>query len=144
MNKKSVFLFACLSMTIISLAMLLPQKKQKVVRANIQTKPKTVNKLNSKKDIKPNQKETMAVSNKIEKQPDILFFLADDMMSIACEPYGSPDVHTPNLAQLAKEGICFDNMNNATAMCGPTRQSLYTGLFPVKNGSYPKIGRAHV
>ena len=98
MNKKSVFLFACLSMTIISLAMLLPQKKQKVVSANIQTKPKTVNKLNSKKDIKPNQKETMAVSNKIEKQPDILFFLADDMMSIACEPYGSCSVSPHSLA----------------------------------------------
>ena len=79
----------------------------------------------------------------IEKQPDILFFLADDMMSIACEPYGNLDVNTPNLSKLAKEGLCFDNMNNATAMCGPTRQSLYTGIFPVKNGSYPNHAQVY-
>ena len=68
----------------------------------------------------------------LQKKPDILFFIADDMTSVDCEPYGSPDVKTPNLAKLAQQGLCFDNMNNATAMCGPTRQSLYTGVFPVK------------
>ena len=78
-----------------------------------------------------------------EKRPDILFFLADDMMSIACEPYGNLDVHTPNLMKLSKEGLTFDNMNNATAMCGPTRQSLYTGIFPVKNGSYPNHAQVY-
>jgi uncharacterized sulfatase len=78
-----------------------------------------------------------------EKKPDILFFLADDMMSIACEPYGNLDVQTPYLSKLAKEGLCFDNMNNATAMCGPTRQSLYTGIFPVKNGSYPNHAQVY-
>jgi N-sulfoglucosamine sulfohydrolase len=77
------------------------------------------------------------------KKPDILFFIADDMTSIDCEPYGNKDVHTPNLAKLAKEGMCFDNMNNATAMCGPTRQSLYTGIFPVKNGSYPNHAQTY-
>jgi len=76
-------------------------------------------------------------------KPDILLFIADDMTAIDCEPYGNTDVHTPNLAQLAKEGLTFDNMNNATAMCGPTRQSLYTGLFPVKNGSYPNHAQVY-
>jgi len=76
-------------------------------------------------------------------KPDILFFIADDMTSIDCEPYGNKDVRTPNLAKLAKEGLSFDNMNNATAMCGPTRQSLYTGLFPVKNGSYPNHAQVY-
>jgi N-sulfoglucosamine sulfohydrolase len=75
--------------------------------------------------------------DKPTKKTNILFFLADDMTAVDCEPYGNPDVYTPNLAKLAKQGLCFDNMNNATAMCGPTRQSLYTGIFPVKNGSYP-------
>ena len=78
-----------------------------------------------------------------EIKPDILFFIADDMTSIDCEPYGNKDVLTPNLAKLAKEGLVFDNMNNATAMCGPTRQSLYTGIFPVKNGSYPNHAQVY-
>jgi len=81
-----------------------------------------------------NQK--LVINNAVKEsvaKPNILFFIADDMTSIDCEPYGNKDVYTPNLAKLAKEGLTFDNMNNATAMCGPTRQSLYTGLFPVKN-----------
>jgi uncharacterized sulfatase len=77
------------------------------------------------------------------KKPDILLFIADDMTSVDCEPYGNPDVKTPNLARLAQEGMCFDNMNNATAMCGPTRQSLYTGIFPVRNGSYPNHAQVY-
>ena len=95
------------------------------------------------------QAEKMAaVSNSINhkqvvKKPDILFFIADDMTSIDCEPYGNPDVKTPNLLKLAAEGICFDNMNNATAMCGPTRQSLYTGIYPVRNGSYPNHAQVY-
>lgn len=77
------------------------------------------------------------------KKPNILFFIADDMTSVDCEPYDNPDVKTPHLAKLAAQGICFDNMHNATAMCGPTRQSLFTGVFPVKNGSYPNHAQVY-
>jgi uncharacterized sulfatase len=77
------------------------------------------------------------------KQPDILFFLADDMTSVDCEPYGNPDVKTPNLSKLAQQGVLFDNMYNASAICCPTRQSLYTGLYPVKNGGYPNHSKVY-
>ncbi len=83
------------------------------------------------------------LDNTKPKKPDILLFISDDMTSRDCEPYGNPDVKTPNLAKLASEGISFDNMYNATAMCGPTRQSLYTGIFPVKNGSYPNHAQTY-
>ena len=76
-------------------------------------------------------------------KPDILLFIADDMTSRDCAPYGNPDVITPNLSKLADEGLVFRNMYNATAMCGPTRQSLYTGIFPVKNGSYPNHSKVY-
>jgi N-sulfoglucosamine sulfohydrolase len=79
----------------------------------------------------------------VAEKPDMLFFIADDMTSLDCEPFGNKDVKTPNLAKLATEGLCFDNMNNATAMCGPTRQSLYTGIYPVKNGSYPNHAQTY-
>ena len=77
------------------------------------------------------------------KRPDILLFIADDMTWRDCEPYGNPDVKTPNLARLAQQGMSFDNMYNPTAMSGPTRQCLYTGLFPVKNGSYPNHSQVY-
>ncbi|MCF8381536.1 MAG: sulfatase [Bacteroidales bacterium] len=75
--------------------------------------------------------------------PDILLFIADDMTWRDCEPYGNPDVLTPNIAKLASEGMAFDNMYTSTAMCGPSRQSLYTGLYPVKNGSYPNHSKVY-
>ena len=75
--------------------------------------------------------------------PDILLFIADDMTWRDCEPYGNPDVNTPNIARLAGEGVCFDQMYTSTAMCGPTRQSLYTGIYPVKNGSYPNHSKVY-
>ncbi len=71
------------------------------------------------------------------KRPNILLVIADDLTWKDCEPYGNPDVHTPNLARLAREGLCFDLMFTSTAMCAPSRQQLYTGLYPVRNGAYP-------
>jgi uncharacterized sulfatase len=69
--------------------------------------------------------------------PNVLIVIGDDMTCRDCEPYGSPDVKTPNMAKLAAEGTTFDAMFTATAMCAPTRQQLYTGMFPVRNGAYP-------
>jgi len=36
----------------------------------------------------------------------------------------------------------FSRCFTATAMCSPSRQQLYTGLYPVKNGAYPNNSRA--
>ncbi len=69
--------------------------------------------------------------------PNILLMLADDMACQDCQPYGNPEVRTPHLKRLAKEGLVFDRAFTATAMCAPTRQQLYTGVFPVRNGAYP-------
>jgi N-sulfoglucosamine sulfohydrolase len=75
--------------------------------------------------------------NAQNKQPNILLILADDLTFYDIEPYGSNQVQTPFLAKLAKEGVCLDNMFTSTAMCSPTRQSILTGLYPVRNGAYP-------
>ncbi|GAB3020139.1 sulfatase [Niabella terrae] len=71
------------------------------------------------------------------KRPNILLIMADDMSRMDMEPYGSRQVFTPHLQQLATEGLCFDNMYNIVPICAPTRQTLLTGLGPVRNGAYP-------
>ncbi|HMI03207.1 MAG TPA: sulfatase [Pedobacter sp.] len=71
------------------------------------------------------------------RPPNIVLIMADDLTMTDIEPYGSTQVHTPNLARLAKEGVCLDNMFNMVPVCSPTRQSLLTGLGPVRNGAYP-------
>ena len=39
--------------------------------------------------------------------------------------------------KLASEGMRFTRAFTATAMCAPTRQQMYTGIYPVRNGAYP-------
>lgn len=78
------------------------------------------------------------ILNAAESRPHIVFILADDMTFRDIGPYGSPNVHTPHLDQLANEGLRFDRCYQATAMCSPTRHNLYTGLYPVRSGAYPQ------
>lgn len=77
------------------------------------------------------------------EMPNILLFHADDMNWMDCEPYGNKDVITPSISRLAEEGICLDNMHTSTAMCSPSRQQLYTGLYPVRSGAYPNHSMVH-
>lgn len=77
-----------------------------------------------------------ACSSPMEKKepekPNIVLILADDMgySDIGC--YGG-EINTPNLDQLALEGIRFSQFYNA-ARCCPTRASLLTGLYPHETG----------
>lgn len=77
------------------------------------------------------------------EKPNIMIVIGDDMTWRDCEPYGNNEVRTPNMARLAREGMCFDAMFTATAMCAPTRQQLYTGMFPVRNGAYPNHSKVY-
>lgn len=70
------------------------------------------------------------------ERPHIVFILADDLTFRDTGPYGSPNVRTPHLDQLASEGLRFDRCFQATAMCSPTRHNLYTGLYPMRSGAY--------
>ncbi len=72
-----------------------------------------------------------------KQRPNIILIMGDDLSMTDIEPYGSTQVRTPNIARLAKEGICLDNMFNVIPICAPTRQSLLTGLGPVRNGAWP-------
>ena len=66
------------------------------------------------------------------ERPNILIILADDMgySDIGC--YGG-EANTPNLDQLATEGLRFRSFYNA-ARCCPTRASLLTGVYPHEAG----------
>ena len=70
-------------------------------------------------------------------RPNIVLVLADDQTYHDAGAYGNHEVKTPNIDKLASQGMRFDRCFTATAMCAPTRQQLYTGVFPVRNGAYP-------
>lgn len=62
-------------------------------------------------------------------QPNILFLSMDDLKpELGC--YGSERVKTPNMDQLAKEGMLFTHHYVQQAVCGPSRASMFSGLRP--------------
>lgn len=65
-------------------------------------------------------------------KPNIIVILVDDMGFSDLGCYGS-EIETPNLDQLAGNGVRFSNFYN-TARCCPTRASLLTGLYPHQAG----------
>lgn len=75
------------------------------------------------------------------KPPNVVLFLADDQTWFDSGAYGNQDVPTPNIDRLASEGMRFTHAFTGTAMCAPTRQQLYTGLYPVRSGAYPNHSR---
>ncbi len=67
---------------------------------------------------------------------NVVIVIADDLSRCELGCYGGKNVKTPNIDRLASEGVRFDKMFSSTTMCFPTRASLYTGLYPVRNGVY--------
>ena len=61
---------------------------------------------------------------------NILWIVADDLgTDLGC--YGEKSVKTPNLDQLASEGVLYTNFFTVTAVCSPSRSALITGMYPV-------------
>ncbi len=67
-----------------------------------------------------------------QKKPNIIVILADDLGFSDIGAYGG-EVNTPNIDQLAKEGLRYKQFYNASRCC-PTRASLMTGLYPHQAG----------
>ncbi|WP_146392736.1 FAD-dependent oxidoreductase [Allorhodopirellula solitaria] len=61
-------------------------------------------------------------------KPNILFVYVDDLGYEALNSYGGLDFSTPNLDQMAAEGIRFTRAY-ASGVCTPSRVSMHTGLY---------------
>lgn len=68
----------------------------------------------------------------VPAKPNIVIIMADDLGYSDLGCYGG-EISTPNLDQLAREGVRFNAFYN-TARCCPTRASLLTGLYPHQAG----------
>jgi arylsulfatase A-like enzyme len=71
--------------------------------------------------------------------PNILFILADDMGQWAAGTYGNPEIITPNIDRLAKEGVQFENAFCNTPVCSASRASYFTGRLPSQHGVHDWI-----
>lgn len=70
----------------------------------------------------------------IGERPNIIFLLADDQCTYSVGCYGNDDVKTPQMDQLAREGLVFDRHYNTTSICMASRANIFTGMYEYKTG----------
>lgn len=64
-------------------------------------------------------------------RPNIIFYFSDQQRWDTVNP-----TLTPNLEQLASEGVRFTNSYTCQPVCGPARACLQTGTYATQNGCY--------
>lgn len=70
-----------------------------------------------------------------DARPNIVYIIADDVSWDDLGCYGNPAVHTPNIDQLARQGMRFDNVYLTTSSCSPSRNSILSGRYPHNTGA---------
>lgn len=72
-------------------------------------------------------------AQKVE-QPNVVIIYVDDLGYGDLASYGHPIVKTPNIDQLAKEGIKYTQFYAPAPLCSPSRAGLLTGRTPYRTG----------
>ncbi len=73
------------------------------------------------------------LSNALSAKKNVLLIIADDL-NCNLGTYGHPIVKTPHIDRLADIGVQFQNAFCNFPVCGQSRASLMTGLYPEQNG----------
>ena len=74
----------------------------------------------------------LVAQSEAQNNPNIILILADDLGCAQVGAYGSNYYNTPNIDQLAINGMKFTNAYTAAAICSPTRASIMTGKYPAR------------
>ena len=70
-----------------------------------------------------------------DTRPNVLWISCEDISPhLGC--YGDPHAITPNLDQLATEGVRFSHAFTAAGVCAPNRSSIITGMFQNSIGTH--------
>ena len=72
---------------------------------------------------------------KSTERPNILLICADQWRADCIGALGHPNVSTPNIDALARDGVLFKNHFGQCTPCGPSRTSLLTGLYLMNHRS---------
>ncbi len=70
-----------------------------------------------------------------EMRPNIIWIVAEDICpDLSC--YGHPLIKTPNLDQLATEGVRYTHAFSTSPVCSPTRSAFFTGMYQTSIGAH--------
>lgn len=73
-------------------------------------------------------------TSSLPEKPNIIIMLVDDLGWMDVGYNGNKYYETPNIDELASEGMIFNNAYAASPVCSPTRASIMTGLYPSRIG----------
>lgn len=76
------------------------------------------------------------VPAEIDSRPNILLVMCDDLGWGDVGFNGHPNIQTPNLDRLARQGAILNRFYSASPVCSPTRASVLTGRNPYRMGIY--------
>ena len=74
-----------------------------------------------------------------QDKQNVLFIAIDDLNDYVNCMNGSIKVPTPNIDKLAQRGTIFTNAHCQAPICGPSRASIMTGLYPSTTGNYLQL-----
>jgi arylsulfatase A-like enzyme len=75
-----------------------------------------------------------------DRPVNLVFILTDNQGAWTLGSYGNPEIRTPNIDQLAAEGIRFTRALSSNPVCSPTRATFLTGLIPSQHGVHSYLG----
>ncbi|MDF1863104.1 MAG: sulfatase-like hydrolase/transferase, partial [Verrucomicrobiales bacterium] len=75
-------------------------------------------------------------------QPNIIVIFTDDQGYEDLGCFGSKTIKTPNLDQMAAEGLKLTNFY-AQPVCGVSRAALMTGSYPIRVGEPGNVKQLH-
>ena len=78
------------------------------------------------------------------KKPNIVLILSDDQGAWATHDSGTPELFTPNLDRLGREGMRFRDFFCASPVCSPARASILTGRMPSAHGVHDWLRSGNV
>jgi len=76
----------------------------------------------------------LSSSLRLSARPNVVIFFSDDLGwgELGCQ--GNPQIPTPNIDAIARDGVRFTNGYVAATYCSPSRAGLLTGRYPTRFG----------
>ena len=69
-----------------------------------------------------------------DARPNVIFVFSDEHRYQSMSFTETPEVHTPVMARMARDGFCFDQCVSNYPVCSPYRGMLMTGRWPFQTG----------
>jgi arylsulfatase A-like enzyme len=73
-------------------------------------------------------------------RPNVILIMTDDLGYADLGSYGGTDIRTPNLDQLARDGVRLTDAYANGVLCSPTRAALISGRYPQRSAIETALG----